>query len=181
MVWDSFKEVEIKGEPEQIWKILQDVSNCTYDEHGVFLLQKGPEWDIDLCKSELTDPIPESGSLEGLRGTVTMKQNQKSPFKFTLQNLKPNQYVCYQTPLPGVLVDWYWDFAPIADKPGYTKLKMGAKWNGVVSFLYKWLLSRKSDVAFDICTKNLKELVETGKVTTNVNEAWVPTGAKAAK
>ncbi|KAI8917327.1 hypothetical protein BC831DRAFT_485422 [Entophlyctis helioformis] len=148
-MWDAYKTVRINTPVQTLWRILMDVPNW-------------PTWDVDLAKATL-DTVPavlSPATLNGAQGTLDMKFNQS--FRFRLQNIRENEYVEYQTKLPGVTADWYWDISG-ADAAGFD-LKMGVRFTGWATFAYRGLIGGKTMEAFDICTKNLKQLCETGKV-----------------
>ncbi|KAJ3101699.1 hypothetical protein HDU97_001108 [Phlyctochytrium planicorne] len=148
MVFDSFKIIRIKGTPERLFSILKDV-------------ERWPVWDVDL-KSVRLNGDKNPPSLEGATGNLTM--NNGRSFDFTIHNVKENAYVSYLTKLPGADADWYWDFKKSEDNAAETELKMGVTFTGGATFLYKFLLGRFLGPAFEVCTNNLKTLVEEGKV-----------------
>ncbi|KAJ3214770.1 hypothetical protein HDU67_001215 [Dinochytrium kinnereticum] len=149
MVFDSFKTIRIRGTPERLFSILKDV-------------EKWPVWDVDLKVVKLNSENKNPPSLEGATGNLTM--NNGRSFDFTIHGIKENRYVSYLTKLPGADADWYWDFNQAADNTAETELKMGVRFTGGATFLYKFLLGGMLGPAFEVCTRNLKTLIEDGKV-----------------
>ncbi|KAI8838399.1 hypothetical protein BC829DRAFT_404416 [Chytridium lagenaria] len=145
-MYDSFKIIRFRGSPgNDFFSILKDV-------------EKWPVWDVDLKVVNLNDKNP--ATLEGANGRLTM--NNGRSFDFTIHGIKENRYVSYLTKLPGADADWYWDFDRTSDTE--TELKMGVKFTGGGTFLYKFLLGPFLGPAFETCTNNLKTLIEDGQV-----------------
>ncbi|KAI8809896.1 hypothetical protein BJ742DRAFT_737868 [Cladochytrium replicatum] len=152
MGWELFKEREIKATPETVWKVLKDVDNWHV-------------WDVDLKKATLKGPGTGELGLENAPGEVAMKWSESAKFPFRLHDVRPSSYIAYETPLPGALADWYWDWSKYDASTGTTTMKMGVKVSGLASYLYRIAIGGQTMKAFDICTGNLKELIETGKVS----------------
>ncbi|KAJ3123145.1 hypothetical protein HK098_002144 [Nowakowskiella sp. JEL0407] len=145
-MWEVFSEIEIKSTPDKMWAVLKDVDNW-------------PVWDTDLESAKLDAPTE---NLEGATGAVTMKGG--TTFKFKLHNINPTNYVAYVTELPGSSADWYWEYKKFNEAEGTLGLKMGVKFTGLANGLYWFLLKSRCASAMEVCTKNLKSLLETGKV-----------------
>ncbi|KAJ3416944.1 hypothetical protein HDV05_008002 [Chytridiales sp. JEL 0842] len=126
----------------------------------LFLQTRWPVWDVDLRTVTLNDKAAALQNLEGAEGKLTM--NNGRSFDFKIHNVKPNENVSYITKLPGAQADWYWNFKQASAEE--VELKMGVTFTGTFTFAYKLLLGGMLGPAFDVCTRNLKTLIEDGKV-----------------
>ncbi|TPX30097.1 acetyl-CoA carboxylase [Synchytrium microbalum] len=138
MVWDAFKDIEIKATNERFYSVLTDVPNW-------------PQWDVDLEKSFLKDPS--APAKEGAPGHLKMKNGRE--FDFNLGRLDPTGYTCYITKLPGASAEWYWDYSK--RNGDVATVRMGVKFTGFATFIYKALLAKEVAVAFDNCVPELKK------------------------
>jgi hypothetical protein len=115
-----------------------------------------------LQKVILDNPsLVETKNLQGATGQLYMNFRPKSPFAFRISLVEPLK-VEYETKLPGCLATWYWHYDAVTDNE--VELKMGVRMSGWLTWGYQFALGKDVAKAFDICTGNLKNLVETGSV-----------------
>ncbi|KAJ3237227.1 hypothetical protein HDU81_009849 [Chytriomyces hyalinus] len=149
-MFETNKIIRIKGTATRLFSILQKV-------------EQWPVWDVDLQPGsvKLNQPVP-VGTIEGTSGSLTMKNG--NTFPFLIRNVVVDRQVEYLVKLPGAESDWYWKFEPVKDSPGEIDLDMGVRITGSAGFVWKLVFAPFLPKAFDICTRNLKTIIEDGKV-----------------
>ncbi|KAI9341125.1 hypothetical protein BDR26DRAFT_1007234 [Obelidium mucronatum] len=143
------KVIRINGSPSRLFAVLKKA-------------EQWPVWDVDLKAVTLTDKQAALTNLEGATGSLTM--NNGRSFDFVIRNVIENEQVEYLTKLPGADADWYWKFKAVDESAQAVDLEMGVRITGNVGFVWNLLFAPFLPKAFDICTRNLKTLVEEGKV-----------------